>query len=210
MPQKILVLAPHTDDAELGCGGTIARFCEEGREVFVASFSGCEASLPLGSAPDRLEKEMIASLASLGVPKDRVFLHDFPVRNFPANRQPILDSLIVLRQRIKPELVFLPSRQDVHQDHEVIHEEGVRAFRQSAIWCYELPWNHIVTETRGFVGLERRHVDAKIAALNHYESQRELARPYFREELLIGLAAVRGVQIKRDYAEAFQVERAIL
>lgn len=45
MKKKVLVLAPHTDDAELGCGGSIAKFVEEGREVHVVSFSIAEDSL---------------------------------------------------------------------------------------------------------------------------------------------------------------------
>jgi LmbE family N-acetylglucosaminyl deacetylase len=210
MSKVMLVCAPHTDDAELGCGGTIARFSEEGWTIHVAAFSNAEQSLPAGSAADRLEYEMVEALSVLGVNRECIHQFRFPVRLFSENRQPILDTLIGLRSRIQPDLVALPASQDVHQDHAVVHAEGLRAFRGSSIWGYELPWNHLSTETTGFVRLERRHIDRKLASIRCYTSQLELARPYFEEGVMLGLAAVRGVQIKASYAEAFQVLRSIV
>lgn len=208
MARNVLVVAPHTDDAELGCGGTLAKLAETGDRVIVVAFSDAQQSLPEGSAPDRLHDEMRASLKLLGVRSEDVFIDQIPVRHFPANRQLVLDRMIELRATYQPELVFAPSSHDVHQDHEVVHSEALRAFRRSAIWCYELPWNQFVIETTGFVRLEDRHVEAKIAALQCYASQVELKRPYFNEPVVRGLAALRGVQAFTPLAEAFQVIRA--
>src|ERR1700733_12626407 len=69
--QRVLVLAPHTDDAELGCGGTIARLLREGEDVFVAAFSTAEGSLPPGTAPTRLRDEFLTAMQSLGIPPEK-------------------------------------------------------------------------------------------------------------------------------------------
>lgn len=208
--RALLVLAPHTDDAELGCGGSIARLAEEGWDIHVAAFSNAEQSLPPGSPKDRLEREMRTALNELGVASSNIYQHRFPVRLFSENRQAILDTIIGLRNQVRPNMLMIPSSHDVHQDHSTVHREALRAFRECSIWGYELPWNHMVTETTGFMRLERRHVDRKMSALRCYESQMELARPYFQDEVMVGLAAVRGVQIKAPYAEAFEVLRTVI
>ena len=148
---KILVLAPHTDDAELGCGGTLARFLAEGKEVFVAAFSTARASLPEGADPDTLKNEFLASMEILGIPKDRLFVYNYKVRMLSYHRQEVLEEMVRLRGLIQPDLVLLPSGNDLHQDHQVVHNEGLRAFKQASIWGYELPWNHVTFSTQAFV-----------------------------------------------------------
>ena len=208
-PRSILIIAPHTDDAELGCGGAIARYAEAGAVVHVAAFSDAADVLPEGWPRDRLVQEMKRSLLSLGVKEANIHNYSMPVRRFLEHRQAILDEMIKLRAKTQPDLVFVPASQDVHQDHSVVHKEALRAFRDASIWGYELPWNHFTTVTTGFVVLEDRHMELKLAALRFYESQIELRRPYFEPDILMGLAKLRGVQIKTRYAEAFEVVRAI-
>lgn len=207
--RTILVLAPHTDDAELGCGGTIAKAIEAGDRVVVVAFSNAEQSLPVGSEANRLEIEMRNALTLLGVAKEDVRIEHFPVRKFGEHRQAILEAMLRYRAELSPDIVFTTASQDVHQDHSVIHHESLRAFRRSSVWCYELPWNQLSIDTTGFVILERRHIDAKCAALACYTSQIELDRPYFRKEMTYGLATVRGVQSFADFAEAFQIIRVL-
>jgi N-acetylglucosamine malate deacetylase 1 len=203
----LLVLAPHTDDAELGCGGSIARFLESGIEVFVAVFSTAEQSLPPGSAPSRLRDEFLCATSSLRIPRDNLFVFAYPVRRLSSYRQEVLEELITLKQKLDPDVVFLPSVNDLHQDHQVLHIEGMRAFKHVTVWGYELPWNHVMFSTQGFVTLERRHVEAKWEALKCYRSQLELQRDYFCWQFIEGLARVRGTQVKSEYAEAFEVMR---
>lgn len=81
--ESVLVLAPHTDDGELGCGGTINRFIEEGIEVYYAAFSTCRSSLPPEMEPDTLEKEVKAATKILGLKDPNLLLYDFDVRHFP-------------------------------------------------------------------------------------------------------------------------------
>jgi len=203
--QRLLVLAPHTDDAELGCGGSIARFAEEGTAVHVVAFSSAEDSLPAHLPSDTLKVEYLEAMPRLGVPRENLTVHGFQVRRLSYHRQEILEELVRLKRVIDPDLVFMPSGHDVHQDHQVIHAEGLRAFKDVSLLGYELPWNHITFSAQAFVRLEARHIELKWNALQAYRSQLDLGRPYFEKAFLEGLARVRGVQAKSPYAEAFEV-----
>lgn len=205
--ERMLVLAPHTDDAELGCGGTIARFAEAGMDIQVVAFSGCEASLPAGSDRDRLRREFLSATGALGIPDRRKFVHSYPVRELTYHRQEVLEEMIKLRRDFKPQIVLLPAGTDVHQDHQVVHQEGVRAFKEVTVWGYELPWNHVTFSAQAFVRLEPRHIERKWQALQCYQSQLDLARSYFSMEFISGLARVRGTQVREQFAEAFEVMR---
>lgn len=208
--KNILVLAPHTDDAELGCGGTMARFLEEGTEVHVAAFSIATDSLPEGVPSNTLELELLQSMSVMGIKPPNVHVYNFQVRKLSDRRQDILDELIRLRRIIHPDLVLLPSSHDVHQDHQVIYAEGVRAFKETSVFGYELPWNQLQSSVPALIVLEKRHVDRKWEALQSYKSQLTLNRSYFTEQFISGLASVRGTQMKAEYAEAYEVVRMIL
>lgn len=203
--KTVLVLAPHTDDAELGCGASIARFVEEGSDVFIAAFSSAEESLPVGAPKDLLKQEFYKAIPLLGVQKENTAVYDYQVRRLSYFRQEVLEEMVKLKRQIQPDMVLLPSGQDVHQDHQVIHMEGLRAFKDNTILGYELPWNHVTFSTQAFIVVEEHHLDKKYLALNEYKSQMELERPYFTRDFLFGLARVRGTQIKEKYAEAFEV-----
>ncbi|MFW6116405.1 MAG: PIG-L deacetylase family protein [bacterium] len=207
-PSHILVLAPHTDDGEIGCGGTIARFLEEGKQVYYAAFSTARTSVSPEFPDDILEIEVRKAMQVLGIPESNLIIHDFPVRHFPEHRQAILQTLIDLKRRIHPDLILVPSLHDIHQDHQVIAAEGLRAFKRHSILGYEEPWNNIVFETRCFVPLDDRHVAAKVEALQCYESQTH--RSYLDAEFIWSLARARGTQIEGEYAEAFEVLRWVM
>ena len=204
---KVLILAPHPDDAEFGLGGTIERLTELGKEVHVVVFSNCEKSTPPGFEIGAIEKEMYRSLDFLGIDPKHIHMLDFPVREFPKYRQEILETLIRLKREIKPELVFFPSSSDIHQDHKTIHEEGVRAFKYANLLGYEMPWNNFGFTSFVYVKLEQHHVDKKIAALNFYETQKH--RTYSNIDFVTSLAKLRGVQIQEAYAESFELIRLI-
>lgn len=204
---RVLVLAPHTDDAELGCGGTIARMLEKGVDLWVAAFSTARASLPAGADPDTLKVEFENAMSILGIPDERVLVYDYVVRELSYSRQEVLEELVKLRKDLDPEMVLIPSGSDLHQDHQVLHNEGLRAFKEITLWGYELPWNHITFPAQAFVTLEERHLEAKWEALQAYESQLEKERRYFERDFIVGLARVRGVQVRSRYAEAFEVMR---
>ena len=208
-PKRVLVLAPHTDDAELGCGGTLSRLLEEGTCICVAVFSTAEESLPPGSPRGLLREEFANAMRRMGIAEKNTKVFNFPVRRLSYHRQEVLEEMVKLRKELDPEMVFLPSGNDLHQDHYVVNEEGLRVFKERSVWGYELPWNQIEFSAQAFVALRRRDIDAKWKALEAYKSQLELTRPYFSWEFIESLARVRGVQIKTEYAEAFEVMRMI-
>jgi LmbE family N-acetylglucosaminyl deacetylase len=202
-----LILAPHTDDAELGCGGTISRLIEDGNTVYCAAFSACKHSVIEGFPEDVLETEVKQASSTLGINPDNLFLYEYAVRTFNFHRQEILDDILNLRNKIKPDVVFVPSVNDIHQDHYTIAQEAVRAFKFSTLLCYELPWNNFEFKTTLFYSLEQKHVDAKMRALACYKSQAH--RPYMKPDFIQSLAKVRGVQVGLPLAEVFEVVRMI-
>jgi LmbE family N-acetylglucosaminyl deacetylase len=206
--KRALVLAPHTDDGEFGCGGTMARLVEQGAEVHYVAFSIATRSLPEGFPPDTLRHEVAAATAELGIPADRLTVHDFDVRTFPDRRQEILELLIELWNDVEPDVVFQPSVRDVHQDHQTIAAEGLRAFKRTTILGYEIPWNNFDFAYQAYISLERRHLERKAAALACYASQQH--RRYANPEYVWSLARTHGINVNREYAEVFQVYRAII
>jgi N-acetylglucosamine malate deacetylase 1 len=207
---RILILAPHTDDGELGCGGTIARYVKEGKRVFYVAFSICEESVPEGYPKNILKTELYSATRTLGLEEKDVFTLSYKVRKFPDTRQQILDDMIRLRNELNVDTVYLPSTQDVHQDHQVITAEGIRAFKNSNLFGYELPWNLTQFSAQAYVKLEEHHLQKKWEALKCYQTQLQLKRPYFTENFFRGLASVRGAQIGNDFAEAFEIIKLIL
>jgi len=201
------MLAPHTDDVEMGCGGTMARFLEEGREIYIAVFSDAEKSVPKGFPKTALRDEFHRAMSLLGIKNDRLSVFNYEVRTLSYHRQEVLDELISLRKSINPDMVFLPSGEDLHQDHQTVFNEGLRAFKEITLWGYELPWNTITFPTRGFVTLEERHIRKKWQVLQAYKTQFAMKRPYFTQDFVKGLAKVRGIQVKANYAEAFDTIR---
>jgi len=205
--KKILVLAPHADDGELGCGGTISRFLEAKKKVFYVAFFSAEKSVPKGLSKDILKKEVKKATKILGLPPKNLILLNYDAKEFPRYRQEILDELADLNNRIKPDLVLLPSSYDTHQDHQVVYQEGFRAFKKISILGYELPWNNLTFGNQAFIILKENHVSKKIKALGCYKSQ--LGKVYMSGDFIKSLAKTRGIQIGVQYAEAFEVIRLI-
>jgi LmbE family N-acetylglucosaminyl deacetylase len=205
--KRALVLAPHTDDGEFGCGATMARLVEAGAEVRYHAFSIATRSLPEGFAPDTLAREVREATAELGIPPEQLTVHDFDVRTFPEHRQEILELLIEIWNDWKPDCVFQPSLHDVHQDHQTIASEGLRAFKRTTILGYEIPWNNFDFSYQAYVTCDARHVERKIAALSKYASQQH--RRYANPEYVWNVARTHGININREYAEVFQVYRMI-
>lgn len=205
---KILVLSPHTDDAELGCGGSIIKFLSNGDEIYWIVFSTAEDSLPDNLPKNTLREEFINVVQSLNLSCDNYSICNFKVRYLHEHRQQILDKLIEIRRSFDPDLVIGPSVNDLHQDHHVVANEMTRAFKTtSSIISYELPWNHVIFNTQLFVKLKGNHIQKKCDLLKNYKSQILKNRPYFSKEYIYGIGKTRGIQCNSEYAEAFEVVR---
>ena len=206
--EKILILAPHTDDGELGCGGSIARFIEEGKMVFYAAFSTAEESVGPELPDNILEIEVKAATKKLGIKRENLFIYNNEVRKLNYIRQEILEELIKLKKKIDPDIIFMPSINDIHQDHSTVAREGLRAFKDRTILGYELIWNNITFNTSTFIILQHNHVQSKVDALQEYKSQKDKA--YMSQDFVFSLAKSRGVQIGKEYAECFEVIRWVM
>jgi len=194
--KRVFVLSPHADDAEICCGGTIARLVENKAEVYLHVFA----------KPEEREKELERSLTLMGI--KQCFLYNIPIRNFDKHRQLILNKLIIRKEKLKPDLVIQPSLTDLHQDHGVIAHEGVRAFKDVNLYGFETPWNNLTFEAQMFVRLDLKHLTKKVDAVKCYKSQSH--KSYISNNYIVSLARVRGVQIGFKYAEMFSVIRQIV
>jgi LmbE family N-acetylglucosaminyl deacetylase len=205
--KNILVLAPHTDDGELGAGGTISKYIEEGAKVTYVAFSTAEQSVPIGFPKNILKTEVKAATNKLGISSNDLIICNYEVRKLNYVRQEILEELIRIRNNANYDLVLIPSLNDIHQDHSTIAQEGLRAFKNTSIFGYELIWNNLTFNTQCFIKLEKKHIQNKVEALKEYKSQG--FRDYISEEFIFSLAKARGVQIGSPFAEAFEVIRLI-
>ena len=204
--KNVLVLAPHTDDGELGAGGTISKLISNNTKVTYVAFSTAEESVPDGLPKDILKTEVKEATKRLGV--QNLIIYNYQVRKLNYKRQEILENLIELKKTNNFDLVLLPSLKDIHQDHSTIANEGVRAFKNTTILGYELIWNNLAFDTQCFIKLNKSHVESKVNALQAYESQG--FRDYLSKEFIFSLAKARGVQIGAEYAEAFEVIRLVI
>ena len=206
--KNVYVLAPHTDDGELGAGGTISKLIESGANVYYFAFSTAETSVPDGFPKGILKTEVVNATAKIGIKKENIIIYSYEVRKLNYARQEILEDLITHRQNLKPDLVLMPSLNDIHQDHSTIAQEGLRAFKGATILGYELIWNNLTFDTTSFIKLDKKHIRAKCDALKEYKSQGK--RDYMSEEFIFALAKTRGVQIGSKYAESFEVIRWVI
>jgi len=209
MSKNILVLSPHTDDGEIGCGGSISKHIRNGDNLTYVAFSICEKSVPVGYKKDILFDEVQKSTKSLGISEDNIFIYKYDVREFPRDRQSILETLVQLKRTHckKVDIMYTPNSTDIHQDHGVIFSESRRVFRDCTHLGYEIPWNDYGFSPQCYSLLEPGDIELKLTALNHYKSQS--FRPSFALDQTVELSKYRGIEIGHPYAEAFEVIRMI-
>ena len=131
--KRVLFIGAHPDDIELGCGALLHHIA--GRtDVLCVTLSDNQANPDLKNVRD----EHYKSMAVLGVPKEKIVLGPFTTRIFPTARQEILEYFLHLRRDFRPDLIFTHSRQDVHQDHNTMTEEALRAFRGITVLGFDV------------------------------------------------------------------------
>lgn len=197
---NILILSPHTDDAELGAGGTIVKLSKDNNLLWVV-YSTCEDSLPDGQK-DSLKSEFYKVRDHF---KCDTTVFNYPVRKLNEHRQKVLESLVQIRDVYKPDLVIGPSINDLHQDHKVVAEEMLRAFKECSLISYQLPWNLLNVKNQMFSELSTGDLNVKLRLLSYYKSQQH--RSYFKPEYIKSWAFTNGSIINKKYAEIFEVIR---
>jgi hypothetical protein len=204
---KVLILAPHADDAELACGGTISRLAREGYEVIILMFSIAPKDVPenFDTGIRRYESEKSAHVLNVDLRYIEFSAKMDTHRNFDRQRQEFLDLIINMKLHINPDMALIPCSADIHQDHQVIHAEGVRGLKGvKTILGYDTPWNHMINGNY-FVPLRKEDVEKKIDAIACYESIRH--KPYANPEFIWAWAKFRGLQAGSEYAEVYEMIR---
>jgi len=208
--KKVLVISPHTDDIELGAGGTVLRLKKSNIEIFHLILSSCKDILIENNLDtDLYLKECKQSGKFLGIKEENTIFHDVETRNFPFFRNNIREIMHKISKDIKPDLIIGPSLNDTHQDHKTVGEELKRAFVSGeSIISYEIGKNNLTFRPGMFMDITS-FIDGKIKALDFYQSQKKhFKKQYFDDEFIRGLARVRGIQSNTfKYAEAFEVVR---
>jgi LmbE family N-acetylglucosaminyl deacetylase len=199
---RVLFIGAHPDDIELGCGALISHIAPSA-EVMCVTLSDNQKNPDL---PD-LPQEYRRSMAVLGVPEKNVVLGSFETRRFPEVRQEILEYMIQLNRSFRPEIVFVHTRADIHQDHATITEEGLRAFRGTTVLGFD-----VLRSSYGFfpnflVEVTARDVECKVAALAEYKTYAQ--RYYFDPNITRATMIRHGALAERPYAEGFDILRVV-
>jgi LmbE family N-acetylglucosaminyl deacetylase len=207
--EKYLFLGAHPDDIELGAGGTLAKSLANRIECHTAVFSDFQSLTPAASNSHNSQvcQESIAAQLVLGMAQEDVHFYSFPVRTFENFRQEILQILIDKFLKNQYTHVFIPNTLDIHQDHKIVSNEAIRAFKFCSVLGYELPWNNIESKVNYYNVLNESHVALKLNSLKMFSSQKN--RFYFSEEKLTSVIKFRGLQIGAESAEAFEVIRYV-
>lgn len=200
--KTVFAIAPHIDDVELGAGASIHHLAKTNKVYYIAM------SLPPLVGREEFMKEFEVSITHLGIDRANIILRDFDPRNLFDTRSEILQLFYDLSTKLKPDIVLMPNGKDIHQSHEVVYAEARRAFKYVTLLGYELPWNSIEFSMDAFIVVTKENVDAKIAAINAYKTQKH--RMFFSNDIVGDLARVRGKQIGQQYAECFELIRLIL
>jgi len=199
--QRIIAVAPHIDDVELGAGAIISRLTKTNDVYYVG------LSLPPLVDAATFMSEFEESSTILGLKPEHVIIRSYDPRDLFDTRSEILQLFYDLYRQIEPSLVIIPNGHDIHQSHEVVHAEARRAFKHTTLLGYELPWNSMDFSMDVFITVTQEEVDAKVAAINTFKTQKN--RRFFSNNIVADLARVRGKQIGRDYAECFELVRLI-
>ncbi len=200
--KTILAIAPHFDDIELGCFGTLHKLSSKNTIYYLG--------LSFSNDLDRevfLQNSVHKSLDSLSTPHNNLLVFDYDPRDFSKDCAKILQNLHDINKKINPDIIFIPSSYDIHQAHQVVHEEALRIFKNKTIFGYEFPWNNYSYHPDVFVSLNQENIEAKEKAISYFPSHGKDS--FFENNIIRDLACLRGKQIKKELAESFELIRLI-
>ena len=222
--QRLLVIAPHSDDEVLGCGGLISKIKNEGGKVFVLIFNLGFEKDDTKESQEKRKNEVQEAMNVLKV-DDYHLVHDQPDNNRDLDTEPLHSLIEVIEstsnvslEKIAPTMVAIPTIFSHHQDHVHVHHACIAALRpistpvSNIVLSYEAPehsrWSASgVFEPNLFVEIDDV-IENKIIAFNKYRSQ---IRPGSRDDDSIrNQAKYRGQEVGKNLCEAFYVHRFIL
>ncbi len=205
-PLRILCLGAHSDDIEIGCGGTVLRL--------IAEHPGSAVHWVVFSATGARDVEARASAEGFlaGAKAKTVVTKAFRESYFPAEWSQIKDFFEETRRAFEPDLVLTHHPRDLHQDHRVVGELTWNTFRNHLVLEYEIPkYEGDLGSPNLFVPLSRKHADEKVELLlKHFPSQ--ASRTWFRPDTFHGLMSIRGVECNapEGRAEAFHARKVVI
>jgi LmbE family N-acetylglucosaminyl deacetylase len=203
---SVLCLGAHSDDVEIGAGGTLLSLIARGVRLDV---TWCVLS-----ARGKREDEARASAGEFlaGAEKASIELGSFDDSYFPAQMREIKEWLADIRGRSTPDIVLTHRRDDAHQDHRMVNQITWNLFRDHQILEYEIPkWDGDLGRPNVYAPLSREGLDRKVELLmRHFGSQR--SKDWFDAETFRGLARLRGMECRapEGFAEAFTLRKANL
>ena len=192
---RVLAIGAHSDDIEIGAGGTLL--------VLARSRHLQLRSVVLTGTPERHSEAEHASHAFTPGAEIATDFHDLPEDRLPSVWSAVKDLLHDVAGSWKPDIVLAPSAEDAHQDHRTIGEIVPTVFRDSLYLAYEVPkWDGDLRRPRVYVPMSAAVATRKVELLNEcFPSQR--ARDWWDDEVFLGLARLRGMECRAPYAEAF-------
>jgi LmbE family N-acetylglucosaminyl deacetylase len=203
---KVLCLGAHSDDIEIGCGGTVLRLAEE--------FHGCAFHWVVFSAKGVREAEarQAASLFAGPARLKELVLKQFPDGFLPYVGAEVKGVFEDLKQGVSPDIIFTHQRNDAHQDHRLIAELTWNTFRDHLILEYEVPkYDGDLGQPNVFVPLAQEHCQHKVRCLMEaFQSQR--CKRWFEESTFTSLMRLRGMECNAPsgHAEAFYSRKLVL
>jgi len=205
-PLQILCLGSHSDDIEIGCGGTILRLAGEYPHAVVhwVVFSGCAVR----KAEARRGAELFAGTSHLHGPVLKSFMDGF----MPFAGAEIKEFFEELKCTVSPDVIFTHNRRDAHQDHRTIADLTWNTFRDHLILEYEIPkYDGDLGQPGLFVPLSEEISRRKIRfIMDAFESQH--SKRWFEENTFLSLMRLRGMECNAasGYAEAFYCRKIVL
>jgi len=198
-PLKVLCLGAHSDDIEIGCGGTVLQVAEQYPD---SRFYWVVFSAPgVRQGEARRAADLFVGCDRLEMPR----LQSFPDGFMPFSGAEVKAVFEDLKTQVSPDLVFTHSRHDAHQDHRLIAELTWNTFRDHLILEYEIPkYDGDVGQPSVFVPLSVETCRKKVRfLLDAFPSQRE--KRWFEESTFMALMRLRGMECNAasGYAEAF-------
>ena len=202
--KRILCFGAHSDDIEIGCGGSIIKLISENPDAEVRWF--------IFSADRNRGREARKSAAEFldGARVSKVQLFRFHESYFPGQWTLIKDAVEKIRMQYNPDLIFTHFHEDRHQDHRVLSDLAWNAFRDHLILEYEVPkYDGDVGQPNFYVPLAKRTCESKIEIiLRNFKTQ--ASKNWFSADVFFGMLRIRGIECASRYAEAFYCRKAIL